>query len=268
MSSAIKTIFGFTGRKAFLFLSNIHRISLLINTIFYWTVISPLKGRPPRIRATIREIVNAGYNSIPIVSLISYFVGVILALQAAYQLKKFGALIYTADLVGVSLTRELGPILTAIIVAGRSGSAFAAEIGSMKAAEEIDALITMGINPVRYLIAPKMIALIIMVPALTMISDFIGIMGGFTLATTLLELNPGSYFEQTVNSLYIMDVLTGLVKAMAFGVVITIVGSFQGLQVQGGAEDVGKRTTASVVNSIILVIAFDLFFTVLFYFFT
>ena len=129
-------------------------------------------------------MVKAGYNSIPIVATISFFVGIILAMQAAYQLKKVGALIYVANLVGVSLTRELSPILTAIIVAGRSGSAFAAEIGSMKAAEEIDALTTMGINPVRFLVTPKLIALMIMLPCLTIISDIIGIFGGFLLSTT------------------------------------------------------------------------------------
>ena len=131
-------------------LKDINNASRVINDIFYWTFISPFKGRPVRIRASISEMVKAGYNSVPIVSVISLFIGIILALQAAYQLKRFGALIYVADLVGVSVTRELGPIITAIIVSGRSGSAFAAEIGSMKAAEEVDALITMGINPSRF----------------------------------------------------------------------------------------------------------------------
>ena len=125
-------------------LKDINNASRVINDIFYWTFISPFKGRPVRIRASISEMVKAGYNSVPIVSVISLFIGIILALQAAYQLKRFGALIYVADLVGVSVTRELGPIITAIIVSGRSGSAFAAEIGSMKAAEEVDALIQWG----------------------------------------------------------------------------------------------------------------------------
>lgn len=249
-------------------LKDINDASRVINDIFYWTFISPFKGRPVRIRASISEMVKAGYNSVPIVSVISLFIGIILALQAAYQLKRFGALIYVADLVGVSVTRELGPIITAIIVSGRSGSAFAAEIGSMKAAEEVDALITMGINPVRFLVVPKLIALMVMVPALTVLSDFLGLFGGFLLSVTLLELHPVNYFQQTINALLVKDILTGLLKAWAFGIVITIVGAYHGFKVEGGAEEVGRHTTSSVVASIFLVIVFDLFFTALFYFFT
>lgn len=249
-------------------LKDIYDASKLINTTFYWTFISPFKGKGIRVRTTVSEMVKAGYNSIPIVSIISFFIGVILALQAAYQLKRFGALIYVANLVGVSLTRELGPIMTAIIVAGRSGSAFAAEIGSMKAAEEVDAIISMGINPVRFLVVPKLVALMIMMPALTVLSDCIGIFGGFSLSVTILELHPFNYIRQTIDAILIKDILTGIIKAWAFGVVITLVGAYQGFKVEGGAEEVGRRTTSSVVASIFLVIVFDLFFTILFYFFT
>lgn len=266
--SIAENIFGPVGRKAAAALKNTHDTARLINTVFYWTFVSPFKGRPLRFRAIVSEMVRAGYNSVPIVAVISLFVGIILALQSAYQLKKVGALIYVANLVGVSITRELGPILTAIIVAGRSGSAFAAEIGSMKSAEEIDALVSMGINPVRFLVVPKLIALMFMLPALTVFSDLIGLFGGFLLSTTVLEIHPYNYFQQTINSLIIKDVLTGLVKALAFGMVITIVGAYQGFRVEGGAEEVGRRTTASVVASIFLVIVFDLFFTALFYYFT
>jgi phospholipid/cholesterol/gamma-HCH transport system permease protein len=247
---------------------DIHDAAKIVNDSFYWTLVSPFKGKSIRGKASISEMVKAGYNSVPIVGTISLFVGIILALQAAYQLKKVGALIYVANLVGVSLTRELSPILTAIIVAGRSGSAFAAEIGSMKAAEEIDALTTMGINPVRFLVTPKLIALMIMLPSLTIISDTIGIFGGFLLATTVLEVHPFNYYQQTVNALLVKDVFTGLIKAWAFGIIITLVGAYQGFKVTGGAEEVGMRTTASVVASIFLVIVFDLFFTTMFYYFT
>jgi len=264
----VESLFGFIGRRTASFLKDLHDAAQLINNTFYWTFISPFKGKPIRVRASISEMVKTGYNSIPIVAVISFFVGIILALQAAYQLKKVGALIYVANLVGVSITRELGPILTAIIVAGRSGSAFAAEIGSMKAAEEVDALVSMGINPVRFLVVPKLIALMIMLPALTIFADFIGILGGLLLSKAVLDINPYNYFQQTVNALLIKDVMTGLVKAWAFGVVITIVGAYQGFKVEGGAEEVGRRTTASVVASIFLVIVFDLFFTTLFYYFT
>lgn len=253
---------------AFTLRKDISDASRIINHSFYWTFISPFRGKPVRIRAMISEMVKAGYNSVPIVAVISFFVGIILALQAAYQLKRVGALIYVANLVGVSLTRELSPILTAIIVSGRSGSAFAAEIGSMKAAEEVDALVTMGINPIRFLVSPKLIALMVMVPALTMLSDVIGISGGFLLSVSVLDMHPYNYYQQTINALLVKDVFTGLIKAWAFGIVITIVGAYQGFKVEGGAEEVGRRTTSSVVASIFLVIIFGLFFTMLFYYFT
>jgi len=268
MPIAGEALFGSIGRKAILFLRHSHDAAVLINKTFYWTFLSPFKGKKIRVRASIFEMVKAGCNSIPIVSVISLFVGIILALQSAYQLKRVGALIYVANLVGVSITRELGPILTAIIVAGRSGSAFAAEIGSMKAADEIDALVSMGINPVRFLVSPKLIALMVMMPCLTIFSDCIGLFGGFILSVHVLEIHPLSYFQQTVQALHVKDIVTGLVKAWAFGVIITLVGAYQGFKVSGGAEDVGRRTTAAVVASIFLVIVFDLFFTVLFYYFT
>jgi phospholipid/cholesterol/gamma-HCH transport system permease protein len=144
MPSRTESLVGLIGRRATHFRDDIHDISKLINDTFYWTFISPVKGKRIRFRASIFEMVKTGYNAVPIVALISLFVGMILALQAAYQLRRVGAVIYVANLVGVSITRELGPILTAIIVAGRSGSAFAAEIGSMKVEEELDALVTMG----------------------------------------------------------------------------------------------------------------------------
>ena len=249
-------------------LKDINDASRIINDVFYWAFISPFKGKPIRVRASISEMVKAGYNSVPIVSVISLFIGIILALQAAYQLKRFGALIYVADLVGVSMTRELGPIITAIIISRRSGSAFAAEIGSMKAAEEVDALMTMGINPVRFLVVPKLIALMVMVPVLTVLSDFLGLFGGFLLSVTLLELHPVNYFQQTINALLVKDIMTGVIKVWALGIVITTVGAYHGFKVEGGAEEVGRHTTSSVVASIFLVIVFDLFFTALFYFFT
>ena len=268
MLPTAENIFGFIGRKAKPFLHSIHDASKIINDLFFWTIVSPLRGKPLRFKATIYEMVKAGYNSVPIVAIISFFIGIILALQSAYQLKKVGALIYVANLVGVSITRELGPIVTAIIVSGRSGSSFAAEIGSMKAAEEVDALISMGINPIRFIVVPKLIALMVMMPALTILADVVGIIGGFMLSVTILDIHPYNYFHQTINALHVKDIITGLIKAWTFGIVITTVGAYQGFKVQGGAEEVGRRTTAAVVASIFLVIMFDLFFTTMFYYFT
>ena len=268
MPSIAENLFGLAGKKARSIFRDINDASKIVNDIFYWSSVAPLKGKPLRFRASIYEMVKAGYNSIPIIAVISFFIGIILAFQAAYQLKKVGALIYVANLVGVSITRELGPIITAIIVSGRSGSAYAAEIGSMKAAEEVDALISMGINPVRFIVVPKLVALMVMVPALTLLSDLIGITGGFVLSVSVLEIHPYNYLQQTVNALLVKDVLTGLMKAWAFGVLITVVGAYQGFKVTGGAEEVGRRTTAAVVASIFLVIVFDLLFTTLFFYFT
>lgn len=268
MPSRAEVFFGRIGRRVLPVRRDIRDAAVVINQTFYWAFVSPFRGKPLRLRASISEMVKAGYNSVPIVSVISFFVGIILALQAAYQLKRVGAMIYVADLVGVSLTRELGPILTAIIVAGRSGSAFAAEIGSMKSAEEVDALVTMGINPVRFLVVPKLIALMVMLPALTVFSDVVGIFGGFLLSVTALEMNAFNYFQETTIALHVKDIVTGLVKAWCFGVVITIVAAYEGFRVEGGAEEVGLRTTSSVVVSIFLIIVFDLFFTALFYYFT
>ncbi|MBF0458743.1 MAG: ABC transporter permease [Nitrospirae bacterium] len=268
MPQIVERVLGSAGRKALSQLKDLHKAAVLINEVFYWTLVSPLRGKPPRIRATISEMVKTGYDSVLIVVVIGFFVGAILALQSAYQLRKFGAMLYVANLVGVAVTRELGPIITAIIVAGRSGSAFAAEIGSMKAQEEVDALLSMGINPVRFLVVPKLLALMVMQPALTTFFDVVGIFGGFALAVTLLDVNAASYINQTINALQVNDLVTGLVKAWAFSAIITITGAYQGFQVNAGAEEVGKRTTASVVMSIFFVIGFDLFFTALFYYFT
>ncbi len=268
MPSKAESLFGIIGRRAMHFGEDIHDISKLINDTIHWTIISVLKHQRMQFRAGISEMVKAGYNAVPIVAVISLFVGIILALQAAYQLRRVGALIYVANLVGVSMTRELGPILTAIIVAGRSGSAFAAEIGSMKVEEEVDALVTMGINPVKYLVVPKLVAMMIMVPALTVFSDFLGILGGFFLSATALQIPPYLYFQQTQNSLLIKDILTGLIKAWAFGIAITLIGAHEGFKVEGSSMEVGRKTTAAVVTSIFLVIVLDLFFTALFYYFT
>jgi phospholipid/cholesterol/gamma-HCH transport system permease protein len=265
--NATRGVFGAIGKRTLSVIKTIHDVATLLNGITYWTVISPLGGKRIRFRAALSEVVKTGYNAIPIVTVIAFFVGIILALQSAYQLRKFGAIIYVANLLGVSITRELGPIITAIIVAGRSGSAFAAEIGSMKASEEVDALTTMGINPIRFLVVPKLFALMIMQPSLTAIFDIVGIGGGFFLSVSLLEINPHRYYLQTLNALLVKDFITGLVKAWAFGVVITCVGAYHGFKVEAGAEEVGLRTTASVVSSIFLVIFFDFFFTTLFYYF-
>ncbi len=189
----------------------------------------------------------------------------IVALQAATQLRRVGATIYVADLVGVSLTRELGPLMTAIIIAGRSGSAIAAELGTMKVSEEVDALTAMGLDPVEFLALPRIVAMGIMLPCLTTLADVIGILGGVVVAWVSLGIPVGNYIEQTLNALLLKDIFSGLIKSGVFAVIIAGVGCYQGFRVKGGAEGVGRRTTASVVASIFLIIAADLVFTLIFY---
>lgn len=261
-----KNAFGSIGRGFFVLLTHIARMMNLTKEALYWTIIAPLQGKGGvRWKATIDQMVLIGYNSIPIVATICFFVGLIMAMQAAYQLERFGASIYVADLVGVSMTRELGPLLTAIIVAGRSGSAIAAEIGTMKVNEEIDALQTMGFNPVRFLVVPKLLALLIVLPCLALIADLVGILGGFFLAIFNLNISFIRYFNQTADALVMKDLITGLVKTFFFATIIAQVGSYQGFIVKGGAEGVGKSTTNSVVTSIFLIIIADLITTMIFY---
>ncbi len=261
----INRIFGAVGRNALLFLTHLANLADLIKQALYWTIIAPIKGKKVRWKSTFEQMVLIGVNSIPIVAVICFFVGLILAMQAAYQLERFGASIYVADLVGVSMTREMGPLLTAIIIAGRSGSAIAAEIGTMKVYEEIDALQTMGFNPIQFLVVPRTLALLIMLPCLTLIADFVGILGGLFFAVFSLKISFIRYLSQTADALVMKDLITGLVKTFVFAIIVAQVGSYQGFSVKGGAEGVGKATTASVVASIFLIILADLVCTMIFY---
>ena len=207
---------------------------------------------------------RTGIEAVPIVLLISFLVGFIMAFQAAVQLRQFGANIFVADLVGLAIVRELGPLMTAIIVAGRSGAAFAAEIGTMKVSEEIDALKAMGLDPTRFLIIPKVLAALITVPTLTLLSDVVGIFGGLVVGVVFLDLTPWGYILQTQRALGILDVFSGYFKSMVFALLISGVGCMRGLQVEGGAQGVGRYTTAAVVSGIFLIILYDALFTLMF----
>ncbi|MBN1479073.1 ABC transporter permease [candidate division KSB1 bacterium] len=263
--SNLKTTFGRSGRNLAFFFVHVARIAHLTGQSLVWTFIAPFRGKKLRWGSTFVQMVRIGVESVPIVSVISFCVGLIIAMQAAYQLEQFGATIYVADLVSVTLCRELGPLITAIIVTGRSGSAIAAEIGTMKVSEEIDALETMALNPIGFLVVPRLLAMMVVVPCLTVLSDFVGIAGGFVLAITNLKLAFVAYFNQTADALAAKDFITGLIKSFFFAIIIAQVGAYQGFNVRGGAEGVGKSTTTSVVVSIFLVIFADLLFTMLFF---
>jgi len=259
-------LLGACGRWGMESLENVHFIYRLILQSLYWTFIAPVIGKGLRIGSSFEEMVKVGVNAIPIVALISFSIGLILAMQSAYQLEQFGATIFTADLVAVAQTRELGPLMTAIIVAGRSGSGIAAEIGTMKVGEEIDALRSMGFHPIKFLVVPKLIALAIMVPCLTVIADLIGIAGGFSMAVLSLDLGFARYLNRTIFALVFKDMITGLIKSFVFALLVGLTGCYMGFMVEGGAEGVGRRTTQSVVVSIFLIILADSFFTAVFYF--
>ncbi|HXW63328.1 MAG TPA: ABC transporter permease [Candidatus Acidoferrales bacterium] len=227
--------------------------------------IDPFRGGKIRWSRAVHQAMAVGVGAIPVVSLISFFVGLILALQAAYELRTIGAMHLVAGTVAVAVTRELGPLMTAVVVVGRSGSAFAAEIGTMKVNEEIDALETMALEPVPFLVAPKFVAMLLMMPCLTTWSDFMGILGGGVFGVLSAGFSWLTYLHATFDTLVQRDILMGLVKSVMFAIVITAVGCQEGFTTGLGSEEVGKSTTAAVVKSIFLVVVMDLVFTAIFY---
>lgn len=242
------------------------RVSVLMVDTMTWLVVAPFKGKGFRWRSSVEHFVEFGARSLPIVGMICFLVGVIIALQASYTLGQWGANRYIADLVAVSALRELAPLMTAVLVAGRCGSAITAEIGTMKVNEELDALEVMGLNTTKYLVAPKFLAMVTAVPAVTAIAMLIMIVGGWTASVFVVGVETEVYVHQTVGAIIEKDLLIGMVKSLFFGVVICWVGVYRGFQVEGGAEGVGRLTTASVVTSIFLIVIVDLVFTVLFYY--
>jgi len=221
---------------------------------------------PFRKKELFEQMYKIGVLSLPIVFLVSLFTGMVLALQSAYQLTKMNAQIYISSLVALSIVRELGPVLTALVIAGRVGASITAELGTMKVTEQLDALETLASNPVKYLIVPRFLALCIMLPILTIYADFIGILGGYLVGVYKLLIGSAIYIQMTFDPLVFKDIFTGLFKSFIFAMIICIVSCYEGFRTEGGAEGVGKATTFSVVTSFILIIAADCLFTALFYF--
>jgi phospholipid/cholesterol/gamma-HCH transport system permease protein len=215
------------------------------------------KEVPPLIERT-------GADALPIVVLINFLMGFVMAYQSARQLKLYGANLYVADLVGISVTRELAPLMTAIIVCGRSGAAFAAEIGSMKVSEEVDALRTLGLRPFAWLGVPRVLALLLVLPALTIIGDVVGVLGGLFVAVTSLDVSMHAYFIETTISVQLWDVEHGLIKSVAFALAIALIACQQGFAASGGAEGVGRRTTSTIVTSLFALVILDALLTVTF----
>ena len=223
-------------------------------------------AQPSRIRwrPILYNIRTAGFDALPIAGLLVFLMGIVIAYQGATQLRRYGANIFVADLVGLAMLRELSPLLTAIIVAGRSGSAYAAQIGTMKVTEEVEALRTVGIPPIEQLVLPKLVALTIALPLLTVYADVLGVVGGMVMARSELDVGFADFIDRLQYALLMSDFLVGIGKAPVFAGIISVIGCFQGFQVAGDAESVGRRTTVSVVQSIFLVIVADALFSVVF----
>lgn len=222
--------------------------------------------QPKRIRwrSILFNIRTAGFDALPIVGLLSFLLGVVVAYQGAGQLRQYGANIFVADLIGLSMLREFAPLITAIIIAGRSGSAYAAQIGTMAVTEEIDALRTLGISPQEMLVLPKIVALVITLPLLTVFADMLGVFGGMLMAREQLDVGFVEFLDRFVKAVSPSAFMIGVGKAPVFATIIAVVGCFQGFKTKGGADSVGRQTTRSVVQSIFLVIVTDALFSIAF----
>jgi phospholipid/cholesterol/gamma-HCH transport system permease protein len=225
----------------------------------------PLIGNRNRWHSAIQQMVAIGLDAVPMVAIMAICAGFILAMQGASELRRVGAMHFVIDLVTVGFMRELGPLLTAIAVSGRSGSAFSAEIGSMVVTEEIDALRTMAIDPVEFVLAPKFLAALIMVPCLSVVSNVCGILAGGVFMGISTGMALGVYVRYVVHAMVLRDVITGLVKSLAFATIIVHVGGIEGFRVRGGPDAVGRSATSAVVKSTFLVILADVGFTAIFY---
>jgi len=200
---------------------------------------------------------KTGVDALPIVALISFLLGLIMAFMSSIQLQQFGANIYVASLVALAMVSELGPIMTAIVVAGRTGSSYAAEIGTMQVSEEIDALFSMGFNPTLFLGVPRIFALMVVLPLLTIFSDIFAIIGGLVVGVFILGLTPNSYIMQTIETLSLLEITWGFLKSLIFAFIVAFVGCLRGFQARGGASAVGSAATSAVVSGIFLIILFD-----------
>ena len=225
----------------------------------------PVIGNRNRWRSAVRQMLAEGVDAFPMVGIMALCTGFILAMQGASELRRFGAIKLVVDLVSIGFTRELGPLLAALAVSGRSGSAFSAEIGSMVVTEEIDALRTMALNPIEFLLAPKYLAMLVTLPCLTVVSNAFGILAGWLFMRVSTQMPLGVYLHEVADAIVLRDVMSGLLKSLAFATIITQVGCLEGFRVRGGPDAVGRAATAAVVKSTFLVILADVGFTAIFY---
>ncbi|HPB18781.1 MAG TPA: MlaE family lipid ABC transporter permease subunit [Candidatus Cloacimonas sp.] len=244
--------------------NNFYNVMLLASEVFYWGLIGIFSRKGQRKGSFTIQCSLLGTQALPILSLLSFIVGFILSLQASVQLANFGANVFIADLMAFSMVREIAPLITAIIVAGRSGSAIASEIATMQVTEEIDALKVMALSPVRYVVVPKFLAITVVMPILVMFSILVSEIGGGIIAIDYLDLSVYTFVQRSINVLTIKDIVTSFGKSIIFAWTIVVIGAYCGFQVKGGAEGVGKATTSSVVASIFAVIIWDAIFSLLY----
>lgn len=246
-----------------LFLSFLGTVGRLV--IFTGKGLAAAVQPPFYFRNLIRQMVEIGYFSLPVVGLTAIFTGMVLALQSYTGFARFSAEGAIANVVVVSITRELGPVLAGLMVAGRIGASMAAEIGTMRVTEQLDALTTLSTNPMKYMVAPRLVAGVLMLPFLVIIADIIGVFGGYLVAVYKLGFNPANYIQNTWEFLELMDVVSGLVKAAVFGFIVTLMGCYHGYHSRGGAQGVGAATTNAVVSAAILILCFDYILTEMFF---
>ena len=252
------------GKRTYEILGEMKNFITFLGHLFHAIFHTLLKPKDIRFKETIYHIHQSGFNAIIIIALTSFLVGMVISYQGSVQLAKFGADIFIVDTVAISITRELGPMITAIVIAGRSGSAYTAEIGAMKITEEIAAMRTMGFDPYTFLVLPRIFALMVALPLLIFFADLIGILGGMVAASMQLDISMALFTQRLYEVLEVKHYLLGMMKGPVFAFLIAAVGCFRGFQVSYSTESVGLHTTASVVNSIFLVIAFDALFSVIF----
>jgi phospholipid/cholesterol/gamma-HCH transport system permease protein len=252
------------GKSLIVTLGDIKDFVTFLGHLFYAVFYLITHPKQLRIKETVYHIYQSGFNALVIIAMTSFLVGMVIAYQGAVQLAKFGADIFIVDTVGISIVRELGPMITAIVIAGRSGSACTAEIGAMKITEEIAAMRTMGFDPYNFLVIPRVLALVIALPLLIFFSDIVGIFGGLVASSMQLGISFDQFVSRLNEVLEVKHYILGMIKGPVFAFIIAAIGCFRGFQVSDNTESIGLHTTASVVNAIFLVIAFDALFSVIY----
>ncbi len=250
--------FRWIGNHVIRFVEEAGKVMILFAQTLVWTFRPPLQGRE-----ILKQMEEVGVRSFPVVVITAGFTGMVLALQSFTEFKRFGAETMVGTVVALSMTRELGPVLTGLMVSGRMGSAMAAELGTMQVTEQIDALYTLATNPIKYLIVPRFLATVIMLPILTIFADVVGILGGYLVGVQILGTNPTLYFRRTWDFLELNDLYSGLIKAFFFGMILSTISCYQGFSTQGGAEGVGRATTKAVVISSLTILISNYFITAL-----